>query len=87
MENSVCDDYVTEKLWRAYYIGSVPLIYGSPKIKDILPNNKSAIEILDFKSPKHLADFINDLNQNDEEYDKYLEYKTEGKLNIIHLMK
>lgn len=33
MENAICDDYITEKLWRPLMLGSVPIIHGSPKIK------------------------------------------------------
>ena len=32
-ENAVCEDYITEKLWRSFYVGTVPIIYGSPTIK------------------------------------------------------
>ena len=68
----------TEKLWRSFYIGSVPIVYGSPKSKDIFPDNHSAIEILDFKNPKELAKYLLELNENDEEYDKYLNFKKQG---------
>jgi hypothetical protein len=84
MENSVCDDYVTEKLWRAFYIGAVPVVYGSPLAKDIFPTNRSAIEVTDFAGPQQLAEFIAELNQNDDEYEKYLEYKTRGKIDKNH---
>lgn len=33
MENAVCDDYMTEKLWRPFRVGSVPIIFGSSKVK------------------------------------------------------
>lgn len=33
MENAICDDYVTEKLWRPLRLGSVPIVFGSPKVK------------------------------------------------------
>lgn len=33
MENAVCDDYITEKLWRPFHLGSVPIVFGSTKIK------------------------------------------------------
>jgi len=36
MENAICDDYITEKIWRPLEAGSVPIIFGSPKIKVIL---------------------------------------------------
>ena len=87
MENSVCDDYVTEKLWRAFYIGAVPVVYGSPLAKDIFPTNRSAIEVTDFAGPQQLAEFIAELNQNDDEYEKYLEYKTRGKIVENHSKK
>jgi alpha-1,3-fucosyltransferase 10 len=28
IENAVCDDYLTEKLWRTLQLGSVPLFLG-----------------------------------------------------------
>lgn len=41
-ENAVCDDYITEKLWRPLIVGSVPIYYGSPtfKVKKLIKNNK-----------------------------------------------
>ena len=32
-ENAVCEDYITEKFWRSFYVGTVPIVYGSPTIK------------------------------------------------------
>jgi len=32
-ENAICDDYITEKLWRPLLVGSVPVVMGSPKVK------------------------------------------------------
>ena len=33
VENGICDDYITEKIWRPWMLGSVPIILGSPKIR------------------------------------------------------
>ncbi|XP_076652292.1 alpha-(1,3)-fucosyltransferase 10 isoform X2 [Halictus rubicundus] len=74
-ENAVCQDYITEKLWRPLTVGSVPIYYGSPSFKDWLPNNMSAISVLDFKDPKSLASFLNNLSNNKTEYEKYLTHK------------
>lgn len=38
-ENAICDDYVTEKLWRTLEVGSVPIIIGSPKIRVRIMNH------------------------------------------------
>lgn len=81
MENAICEDYITEKLWRPLVLGSVPIYHGSPSVNDWMPNSKSIILIDDFKSPKELAEYINWLDDNDEEYLKYLQYKTDGVTN------
>lgn len=41
-----------------------------------LPNEKSAVLINDFKSPKELAEFLLNLNENDNEYNTYLSHKS-----------
>ncbi|KAK2580866.1 hypothetical protein KPH14_005940 [Odynerus spinipes] len=74
-ENAICNDYITEKLWRPLLVGSVPIYYGSPSFKDWLPNNKSAISVLDFLEPKDLANYLLDLLKNDTEYEQYLVHK------------
>lgn len=32
-ENAICNDYITEKLWRPLIVGSVPIYYGSLSFK------------------------------------------------------
>lgn len=31
LENSVCEDYITEKLWRAVRAGAVPVVFDAPQ--------------------------------------------------------
>ena len=33
IENAVCTDYITEKFWRPFILGTVPILFGSPAIK------------------------------------------------------
>ncbi|KAG9485210.1 hypothetical protein GDO78_008346 [Eleutherodactylus coqui] len=80
MENAICADYMTEKLWRPMHIGAVPIYRGSPSVKDWMPNDNSIIVIDDFETPEELAKFITSLDQDDEEYLKYLEYKKPGEI-------
>ena len=77
-ENAICEDYITEKLWRTLEAGSVPVYKGSPSVIDWAPNDHSIILVNDFSSPQVLADYLLDLDKNDAEYEKYLEYKIEG---------
>lgn len=89
MENAICDDYITEKLWRPMILGSVPVYRGSPSVNDWMPNNHSVILIDNFKTPKALAEYIKWLDNNDKEYLQYLEYKEKGVTNkkLFNFMK
>jgi hypothetical protein len=50
--------------------GSVPITYGSTKLKEILPDpENSAIQVVDFESPAKLAQYLHQLNGNDSEYE------------------
>uniref|UniRef100_A0A8C2EG23 Fucosyltransferase n=1 Tax=Cyprinus carpio TaxID=7962 RepID=A0A8C2EG23_CYPCA len=56
LENGLCPDYMTEKLWRPMHQGCVPIYRGSSLVTDWLPNNHSAILTDEFHSPRELAD-------------------------------
>ena len=40
VENAVCPDYVTEKLWRALEVGAVPIYHGAPNVMEFLPHSE-----------------------------------------------
>ncbi|KAJ6657122.1 hypothetical protein lerEdw1_002868 [Lerista edwardsae] len=85
-ENAVCEDYITEKLWRPLMLGVVPVYYGSPSIADWLPSNKSAVLVTGFAHPKDLARYIKALDSNDREYEAYLEWKRKGDISNQRLL-
>ncbi|XP_071586413.1 alpha-(1,3)-fucosyltransferase 10 isoform X1 [Heliangelus exortis] len=80
-ENAICEDYITEKLWRPLKLGVVPVYFGSPSIVDWLPSNKSAILVSSFSHPRELAHFIKTLDTNDQEYESYLQWKLKGEIS------
>lgn len=86
IENGVCEDYITEKLWRAIHVGVVPIYFGSPSIRDWLPNEKSAILLQDFRTPELLSQHIDELLRNDQLYEAYLEHKTKRKISNLRLI-
>lgn len=86
IENSVCDDYITEKFWRAIHVGVVPIYLGSSTIRDWLPNAKSAILFEDFPTPKLLIAYIDNLMQDDDLYEQHLEHKTQGIIRNQYLI-
>ncbi|XP_053150424.1 alpha-(1,3)-fucosyltransferase 10 isoform X2 [Hemicordylus capensis] len=85
-ENAVCDDYITEKLWRPLKLGVVPVYYGSPSVTDWLPSNKSVVLVTGFSHPKDLAQFIKTLDSDDKEYQAYLEWKLKGVISNKRLL-
>ena len=80
-ENAVCDDYITEKLWRPLAAGTIPVYKGAPNIKDWLPDNRSAILVDEFKHPRDLAHYLNYLANDEDAYNKYLAFKSTGITN------
>ncbi|XP_076113590.1 4-galactosyl-N-acetylglucosaminide 3-alpha-L-fucosyltransferase FUT5-like [Mytilus galloprovincialis] len=75
-ENSLCEDYVTEKAFKLYKddFNIVPVIRGAPNIKDILPND-TFISTSDFNSTKVLALYLRDVALNKTKYLSYLQAK------------
>ncbi|XP_067122238.1 alpha-(1,3)-fucosyltransferase 11-like [Centruroides vittatus] len=74
-ENAICDDYMTEKLFRALHVGSVPVYKGSSVVRDWMPDENSVVVVDDFDSPVDLANYLVKLDRSDEEYNSFLEFK------------
>jgi hypothetical protein len=77
IENSNCNDYVTEKLVHAISSGSVPIVAGKdgkPDYLRFLPKN-SYINIYDFESVETLAQHIKKVAQNKELYEKMIYFR------------
>lgn len=66
-ENSICKEYVTEKLGRALKYGSLPIVLGS-SIEDVtkITPPDSFLHVDNFTSPKELAEYVNYLDSNFE---------------------
>lgn len=85
-ENAICNDYMTEKLFRPIEVGSIPIYMGSPLARDWMPNERTAIFVDNFQSPEELADYIKFLDSNDEEYLKYFKYKEQDAIQNDYLL-
>lgn len=75
-ENSLCKDYVTEKILSMYIDGIdfIPIVRGAPNAGDILPH-KTYISTSDFKSPQKLAAFLKMIGSDESRYISYLKEK------------
>ncbi|VDI83963.1 glycoprotein 3-alpha-L-fucosyltransferase [Mytilus galloprovincialis] len=72
-ENSLCKDYVTEKIFHTFLDNSnaVYVYRGAPNVKSILPP-KTYIDVNDYENPKRLAEYLLRLGSNESEYISYL---------------
>ncbi|KAG0208533.1 hypothetical protein BGX28_000537 [Mortierella sp. GBA30] len=77
IENTNCEDYVTEKLERTFAAGTVPVVDGPEDYSRFTPANKSLIRYDDHGSPERLAQYLKLLDEDDALYLEYLAYRTD----------
>ena len=70
-ENSLCKDYVTEKLFRMLNIDVVPVVRGAANYSKFMPRG-TYIDVKDFWTPKDLAEFLKMLDKQNDLYVDYL---------------
>ena len=63
-ENSICDEYVTEKLTRAFASNVVPIVFGGANYSQITPPN-SVINVDNFETIESLANYLTELDHNE----------------------
>jgi alpha-1,3-fucosyltransferase len=73
-ENSLCEDYVTEKFFKVLNYTIIPIVLGGANYSRIAPA-KSFIDVIDFQSIAQLAEYIKYLDQNETAYAEYFEWK------------
>jgi hypothetical protein len=69
-ENSLCEDYITEKFWRPFRAGAVPVYMGAANALDYAPTTHSVIPLRAFR---HISAFVDVLQllQADPELTRY----------------
>ncbi len=77
-ENSVTEDYVTERVYHALASGVVPVYLGAPNVGEFMPADEAFINASDFSSPRELADYLKVLDGDDEAYERHLSWKRDG---------
>ncbi|CAI2341241.1 unnamed protein product [Caenorhabditis sp. 36 PRJEB53466] len=82
-ENSICQDYVTEKLWKSGYQNTiVPLVMKRSLVEPFVPPN-SFIAIDDFKTVKEMGDYLNYLMNNKTAYMEYFDWRRDYKVIFL----
>jgi hypothetical protein len=86
-ENSITEDYVTEKLYDPLIAGSVPVYLGAPNVEEFVPGDHCYINVTDYDGPEHLARYLQWLDDHPEKYDEYLAWKQkELRPNFLEMM-
>ena len=82
-ENNLCKDYVTEKYWyNALNAESIPIVLGGANYYDsrlAIPN--SFIDATKFKTVKELANFIKEIDNDDEKFNAFFKWKINWELS------
>ncbi|XP_057368439.1 alpha-(1,3)-fucosyltransferase C-like [Daphnia carinata] len=73
-ENSICEDYVTEKFFEIMKRNIVPIVYGGANYTQIAPPH-SFIDALQY-TPETLAQYLKVLDANDTLYNEYFWWKS-----------
>jgi len=77
-ENSVTEDYVTEKFFDPLLVGSVPVYLGAPNVADLAPGAHCFIDVRDHDGPQGLAAYLLDLLGDEVAYREYLAWRSDG---------
>ena len=73
-ENSLCDDYITEKFFTTLRYNMVPVVLGGGDYSAYVPRG-SYIDVLDFGSPRALARYLLYLDKNATAYNAFFAWK------------
>lgn len=63
-ENSIYEDYVTEKLFDALVAGSVPIYIGAPNVLDFVPDRNAIIQLRSMEEVPAVVEEIRRLMAN-----------------------
>ncbi|KAM3864425.1 4-galactosyl-N-acetylglucosaminide 3-alpha-L-fucosyltransferase 9-like [Diretmus argenteus] len=82
-ENSVHEDYITEKVYKPLRIGSVPVVLGPSRenYEKFIPGD-AFIHVDDFPSPRALAQHLLHLDRDEAMYNKYFNWKRKHRASV-----
>ena len=69
-EATLCNEFVTEKIFRAFQFDTIPIVYGIGYESFNFPSD-SYIDVMDFESIADVGKYLQYLNSNDTAYSEY----------------
>jgi hypothetical protein len=82
VENTIMDDYVTEKFYEGLLTDSVMVYLGAPNARQYAPSPQSFISALDFEGPASLATFLTELAADEERYQSFGAWRMERPVSV-----
>jgi alpha-1,3-fucosyltransferase len=73
-ENTLCSDYITEKVFNVMRNFIIPVVFNGAQMKRFLPP-KSYVNAENFETVQDLAEHLKFLSENPDEYIKYFWWK------------
>lgn len=80
-ENSICQDYVTEKFFNVLMYDVVPVVFGGASYVDFAPKD-SYIDATRFPNPKDLASYLSAVANNSTLYNSFFKWKDQYKVHL-----
>ncbi|XP_077187791.1 4-galactosyl-N-acetylglucosaminide 3-alpha-L-fucosyltransferase FUT6-like [Paroedura picta] len=77
-ENSIHEDYITEKVWKNAFLSmAIPIVLGPPRknYERFIPPD-SFIHVEDFPSAQEMAHFLQELDKDDLRYQSYFRWRS-----------
>lgn len=85
-ENSLCTDYVTEKIYKVVDLNVIPVAFTGANLSYFLPP-KSYIDANAFQTVEELAKYLRYLSDNPPEFAKYFWWKKYYKVKLHHMVR
>ena len=73
-ENSICNEYITEKFFEIVKYNIIPIVLGGGDYSKYIPKS-GYINVKDYAQPKELAEYLLYLSKNETAYNSYFKWK------------
>ena len=82
-ENTLNGEYITEKVWRSFTNGLVPIVYGALDTYSMILPKGSYIDVSDFTSPQELATYMFKVNSDETLFRSFFNWKYNYECNKV----
>ncbi|KAK7065534.1 hypothetical protein SK128_001016 [Halocaridina rubra] len=80
-ENSICEDYITEKFFKTLQMDTIPVVFGGGNYSAIAPPH-SFINGTAFEKPKDLATYLRTVANNQSLYNSFFDWKGKYRVEV-----